>query len=182
MLGLVWWIIAASDDGRDEVATAASAPVAAADSAYDRTANTVGNTVNAVGNAVDNGADAVGNAVAGNTINDLGALSGDLARYVGRDVALNQVRVQSVAGDRLFFVGSAGNTFAVVLDETRTPGQPGIEGRYDVTAGKTIDVNGVIRRVSDIPGGVQGLPANTTAVIWAQSLGGLAATNTAGGY
>lgn len=88
----------------------------------------------------------------------------------GRAVALEGVRVLSVLGDRGFLVGpSAEESVLVVLDQTPTPNTP-TEGRYDVTAGQMVDVNGVVRSVRDIPGVIQNLPPNTRTVIYAHSL------------
>jgi hypothetical protein len=88
----------------------------------------------------------------------------------GREVALQDVQVQRVVGDRGFLVGSNdGEAMFVVLDQSPTPGTP-TEGRYDVTAGQTIDVNGVMRSTDDVPGRIEGLPPNTRTVIYAQSL------------
>lgn len=88
----------------------------------------------------------------------------------GREVALESVRVQEVLGDRGFLVGpSANQSVLVVLDEQPTPATP-TEGRYDVTAGQLVDVNGVVRSVENIPGAIENLPTNTRIVVYAQSL------------
>ncbi len=97
-----------------------------------------------------------------------------LTAMVGRPVQLNNVQVQSVVGDRTFWIGpSADQRALVVLNEVPTPGQPGVEGRYDVTAGQVINVNGMIRNIDDpafVSKPIEGLPGGQTAVIHADNL------------
>lgn len=98
----------------------------------------------------------------------------DLRVLVGRSVQLDSVRVDEVVGDRTFWVGPDANHRAlVVLNEQPTPGQPGVEGRYDVTAGQVVDVNGTMRDVNDAAFGgqpIDALPAGQSVVIHASSL------------
>lgn len=109
-------------------------------------------------------------------ITDLTMITGatGLTSMVGRQVQLGNVRVQEVVGDRTFWVGSSADQRAlVVLNEVATPGQPGVEGRYDVTAGQVVNVNGTIRNINDpafASNPIEGLPAGQTAVVHAQSL------------
>lgn len=109
-------------------------------------------------------------------ITDLATILGtaDMGTLVGRQVRLSNVTVQDVVGDRGFWVGPDANQRAfVVLNEVPTPGKPGVEGRYDVTAGQVINVNGLIRHTSDPAFGgqpIEGLPAGQQAVIHAESL------------
>ena len=109
-------------------------------------------------------------------ITDLTMLAGgaNLASMVGRPVQLSNVQVQDVVGDRTFWVGpSASNRVLVVLDEKMSASQPGVEGRYDVTTGQTVNVSGMIQNVSDPAfkdNPIEGLPAGQDAVVRAQSL------------
>lgn len=112
---------------------------------------------------------------AAGAVTDLALITGatGLTSMIGREVQLNNVRVQEVVGDRTFWVGPDTNQRAlVVLNEERTPGQA-TEGRYDVTPGQIINVNGTIRNTSDAAFGsnpIEGLPAGQSAVIHADSL------------
>jgi len=100
-------------------------------------------------------------------------LGADGQALVGREVQLDDVTVQRVVGDRGFFVGpDATHSVFVVLDQVPTPGTP-TEGRYDVTPGQVIDVNGVMRAVDDpaiAPRPIEGLLAGAQVVIHARSL------------
>lgn len=149
VLGLLVWWIAREGDEEAVVAVPAAETVAA---------------VEPVGTVP----------VADGAITDLAAITGaaDLTAMTGREVRLTGVPVESVVGDRGFFIGSGDQRAFVVLNEQRTPNTP-IEGRYDVTAGQVVNVNGSIRRVSEIESGgnpIQDLPAGQNAVIYAQSL------------
>lgn len=109
-------------------------------------------------------------------ITELAMITGasGLTSMVGRQVQLGNVRVQEVVGDRTFWVGpSADQRALVVLNEEPTPNQPGVEGRYDVTTGQVINVNGTIRNTNDpafASKPIEGLPGGQTAVIHADSL------------
>ena len=71
----------------------------------------------------------------------------DVGSVVGRTVDLDGARVLSVTGDRVFWVdGSTTGQVLVVLDEQRTPGMPGVEGRYDVNPGQTLNITGTVQR------------------------------------
>ena len=67
---------------------------------------------------------------------------------VGRNVRIDNANVLSVTGDRDFWIGEAqGRQVLVILNESMTPKQPGIEGRYDVNPGQTISiVEGEVKR------------------------------------
>lgn len=153
MLALLFWLF--SDD--DDAELAVVAPVA---------------TVTETGAPVATVSDA---SASTGPITDLATIVGtaDLATLSGRNVQLSNVRVQSVVGDRTFWVGPDENHRAfVVLNETPTPGTP-IEGRYDVTRGQIINVNGVMRGIDDPAfkqNLIQNLPAGQQTVIHAQSL------------
>jgi len=158
VIGLLIYMFSGNDDSERasvETTPAVVAPVAPADG-----------TAQPVNNAQ----------ATGGPITDLAMVTGgaNLTSMVGRDVQLSNVRVQEVVGDRTFWVGPDSNQRAlVVLNETPTPSTPGTEGRYDVTAGQTINVNGSVRNTNDPAFGsnpIEGLPAGQNAVIYAQSL------------
>lgn len=94
----------------------------------------------------------------------------DRSVLIGREVQLTGVPVGDVVGDRTFYVGSGDQNVFVVLDQVPTPGQPGVEGRYDVTSGQTINLTGSVQPVSAIPGQIEDLPAGVDTVIRAQRL------------
>lgn len=100
-----------------------------------------------------------------------GIMLADHAGLIGKEVALQDVRVQEVVSDRGFFEGpTREESVFVVLDQVPTPTTP-TEGRYDVTAGQTIDVNGYVRAADDVRfATVQGMPADAEVVVHAQSL------------
>ena len=65
----------------------------------------------------------------------------DPQSLVGREVRIDNATVLSVTGDRDFWIGDAeGRQVLVILNQTMTPGQPAIEGRYDVNPGQTIAI------------------------------------------
>lgn len=161
VIALLIWMFSGDDDA-DRVATdlnpAAVAPVAVAP----------------IG---DGAMTAAPNDQAGTgPITDLAMITGasGLTSMIGRPVQLGNVRVQAVVGDRTFWVGpSADQRALVVLNEVPTPNQPGVEGRYDVTTGQVINVNGTIRNINDpafVSNPIEGLPGGQTAVIHADSL------------
>ena len=70
----------------------------------------------------------------------------DHEALVGKNVALDGVRVMEVTGDRTFWIVSGTSApLLVVLDEQPTTSGP-VEGRYNVEAGQVLDVVGTIRR------------------------------------
>lgn len=73
----------------------------------------------------------------------------------GRDVMLSDMRVTRVVGDKTFYVVPQGMQNAeellIVLDQVPTPGQPGVEGRYDVTAGQIMTIEGELRELDVDP-------------------------------
>jgi len=117
----------------------------------------------------------VDNAAISGPITDLATIidTTDRSALVGRQVDLDNVRVLDVVGDRGFFVGADQSRRAfVVLNEVPTPNTP-VEGRYDVTRGQMININGVMRRPSDTAIAdqpIQDMPAGTEVLIHAQSL------------
>lgn len=84
-------------------------------------------------------------------INDLALLYNvtDAEPLVGREVRIDNARVLSVTGDRDFWIGAGeGRQVLVVLNQTMTPNQPAIEGRYDVNPGQNIAiVDGEVKRM-----------------------------------
>lgn len=74
----------------------------------------------------------------------------DPPSLIGRRVHLTDVKVQSVIGDRTFYVGpSESQKVLVVLEEEKTPNTP-LEGKVDVNPGQTVSFNGVIERMPSI--------------------------------
>lgn len=66
---------------------------------------------------------------------------------IGRPVRIENAQVVSVTGDRDFWISDGqGGQVLVILDQTATPAQPGIEGRYDVNPGQTLSVYGEVNR------------------------------------
>ena len=69
---------------------------------------------------------------------------------VGKRVRLTNMKVQSVVGDRTFYVGpSESQRVFVVLDQVKTP-NTATEGRYDINAGQTISINGIVEKMPDV--------------------------------
>lgn len=105
-------------------------------------ANRAAATAGANGNQAGNGAEITDYLIIVNTP--------DRQSLVGRRVRLNDVKVQSVVGDRTFYVGpSESQRIFVVLDEAKTPDSP-VEGKYDVTAGQTFSMTGTIERMPSV--------------------------------
>ena len=70
----------------------------------------------------------------------------DQQALVNRQVQFANVPVQSVIGDRTFWVGSGNNErLLVVLDEALDSGNT--ERALDVNAGQTLTMNGIVRRM-----------------------------------
>ena len=85
-------------------------------------------------------------------ITDYAMLTGaaDKQTLVGKRVNLKNLKVLSVPGDRTFYVGdNEGQKIFVVLDEVKTP-NTAIEGRYDITAGQTVSLNGIIEKMPSV--------------------------------
>lgn len=66
--------------------------------------------------------------------------------YAGSEIEMAGMTVTRVVGDRSFYVESSESAepFFVVLDQEMTPDVEGVEGRYDVNAGQTVDIYGSI--------------------------------------
>lgn len=70
----------------------------------------------------------------------------DQQSLVNRQVQFANVPVQSVIGDRTFWVGSGNNErLLVVLDEALDSGST--EKALDINAGQTLTMNGIVRRM-----------------------------------
>ena len=158
---LLWWLLG-DDDEPEQVAAAPYEEVAApADAELITTA------------PADVGATA-GTMAAGNAgpITDLAAISGATAAaaVAGRQVELNSVPVLEMVSDAGFYVGSSpADRVYVLLDEQKTPNQPG-EGRVNVNKGQTIGLSGTVRSAADgAPAGVV-LPQGVERYIWANSV------------
>jgi hypothetical protein len=73
----------------------------------------------------------------------------DPAALIGRRVELQSVLVQSVVGDKTFWVGpSQDQQLFVVLDEERDP--PGVEGLVDVDQGQQVSIGGTVEKLPPI--------------------------------
>lgn len=169
---LLWWLL---DDG-DEAEYAAVAPVTT-EAPLDPTMGATNETMMADGNAAMM---AGGATAAGGAITDAGTIlnASDRSALVGRQVQLSDMRVVDVVGDRSFYVAPSADApenqrLFVVLNEMPTPGTPGTEGRYDVTEGQVVSIDGVFRATGDSAfagSEIEGLPSGMNAVIHAQSL------------
>lgn len=74
----------------------------------------------------------------------------DRKSYVGKRIRLEAVNVESVAGDRAFFVGtSPAQRVLIVFEEERTPGTP-IEGKVDIDRGQKVTIDGVVRQMPSV--------------------------------
>ena len=83
----------------------------------------------------------------GSPITDMLVVANDRnpATYVGRPASFANVKVQSVVGDRGFWIGpNADQQLFVVIDEANV-GQT--ENRVQVVAGQTLTLNGVIQKL-----------------------------------
>ncbi len=94
-----------------------------------------------------NGNQGAANAGQGAAITDMLTVVGDQnpGSYVGRQASFANVQVQSVPGDRGFWIGpNANQQLFVVIDEANA-GQS--EGRIQVTPGQTLTLNGELRQL-----------------------------------
>lgn len=130
---VIWWFVARqNDDGAYEEAVPAT-PVAEGEAAASREAGSTEGPVT-----------------------DLTLLLESEASpsLVGREVRLQGVKVQSMVGDATFWVGpDSERRIFVVLDEEIPAPPPDVEGRVNVNAGQTVDVQGVVRDAADLPSG-----------------------------
>ena len=152
LAALAWWLVEANDD--DDVDTTVLTPVATQVAANEPT------TMNAEMPNADR-------------IMDVAMLStAQISGVIGRQVHLEGVPIQSLAGDMAFYIGSskADRTF-VVFDQVPTPGTA-MEGMIDVNPGSRVDIDGVVRAASEpLPGGATAqLPADATAYVFATDI------------
>lgn len=107
-------------------------------------------------------------------ITDLTTIEQGTAALAGRQVDVDGVRVESMAGDRGFTVtdGSGASVF-VVIDEVVPGPDSGADGDVNVDAGQTVDIRGEVfevlnGRVNDEP--IEGLPAGTQIMVYASEV------------
>ncbi len=74
----------------------------------------------------------------------------DPVSLAGRQVQLSDMRVSSVLGDSAFYATPEGDDrrFLIALNEVIPSGPDDVEGRYDVTEGQLVDVDGAIRELT----------------------------------
>lgn len=74
----------------------------------------------------------------------------DPASLAGREVQLSGMRVESVLGDSAFYATPQNDDrrFLVALNEVTPTPQDETEGRYDVTEGQVLDMEGGIRELT----------------------------------
>lgn len=156
---LLWWLL----DDRDRGERVAAAPYQQESVAPAET-GVGGVTATAPGAPAAPGADA-----ASGPITSLAAIGGATGsgEIVGRQVELNGVPVLEMVSDAGFYIGSSPEERVyVLLDEQKTPNQPG-EGRVNVNKGQSIALSGTVRSAADgvAPGLV--LPQGVERYIWA---------------
>lgn len=148
-VALIWWAIATLGD--DEESTAQTAPAVPAEQAAP--------------------------AAAGDVITDVSTLlaANDPAALIGRQVRLDGVQIQEMVGDATFWIGpSADQRVFVVLNEQIPSSPSDVEGRVNVNAGQTVDLQGSLRAADDLPAGVlddagKRQVADRRIYIWAQT-------------
>lgn len=144
LAGLIWLLVSLFD-GDDEDYTSVPADTTETYTDYDTT-------------------DAMG--TTGGTITSVSTLAnGNATDLAGRQFELSDMRVESVEDDQLFWVTPAdagtgqgsGERFLVSLREQLTPDQPGTEGRYDITEGQIVTINGSVREINETDATAWGL-------------------------
>ena len=154
---LLWWML--DDDDAPEQVAAAPYEEVAAPAATDPV----------VGPQTTTAAPSTGTASSG-PITDMAAIGGAAAagEVVGRQVELNNVPVLEMVSDAGFYIGSSPtDRVYVLLDEQKTPNQPG-EGRVNVNKGQTIGLSGMVRSAAEgVPKGLV-LPQGVDRYIWAE--------------
>ena len=106
--------------------------------------NTNSNTMNTAANNAG--------ATNGGDITDVAVIinAPDREKLVGKRVNIQGVQVQSVVGDRMFYVGPGNDKgLLVALVEEKTPNTQ-MEGKVDVNKGQTIALSGTIHRVPNM--------------------------------
>ena len=133
LLAVVWWMVSAltgDDDDRADTGAALEPPAAAAPPTADAAAT-------------------------GEQITDLATITGaaDARGLAGRQVRLSGARVDRMMGDATFWIGSGQDRVLVILDQVIPSEPPTVEGRVNVNAGQTVDIQGRIRTSDDAPAG-----------------------------
>ena len=158
---LLWWML--DDDDAPEQVAAAPYEEVAAPAETDAVLGPQPATADAGAAAGTTGA-------ASGPITDLAAIGGAAAagEIVGRQVELTGVPVLEMVSDAGFYIGSSqADRVYVLLDEQKTPNQPG-EGRVNVNKGQTIGLSGTVRSAADgAPAGLV-LPQGVERYIWAE--------------
>lgn len=107
-------------------------------------------------------------------ITDLTTLEQGTAALAGRQVDIDGARVAGMAGDRGFTVtDDSGATVLVVLDEIVPGPDTGDDGRVDVNAGQTVDIEGEVFEVVDgrVNGEpIEGLPSGADIFVYARTI------------
>lgn len=107
-------------------------------------------------------------------ITDLTTIEQGTAALAGRQVDVDGVRVESMAGDRGFTVtDDMGASVFVLIDEVVPGPDSGADGDVNVDAGQTVDIRGEVfevlnGRVNDEP--IEGLPAGTQIMVYASEV------------
>jgi hypothetical protein len=109
-----------------------------------------------------------------------------LSQYAGRQMDLNSVEVREIISDSTFWVGPTGESDSserlfVFLNEHTTPGTP-TEGRYDISQGQTLSLQGSLRRLPsmeqvsqrlNLSGETRSQLQNQQHYLWAQRASGV---------
>ncbi|WP_187336304.1 hypothetical protein [Novosphingopyxis iocasae] len=97
--------------------------------------------------------------------------TGGLVAMNGREVALQDVPVESLSGDMAFFIGDSADSRAlVVFDQVPTPGTPK-EGALDVNPGSRVNITGTVREAGDLPEAATAeFPAGIDSYIYATNV------------
>lgn len=77
----------------------------------------------------------------------------DRKSYVGKRVRLEAVNVESVAGDRTFFVGTSPTKRILVVFEEEPPEDPtakGFDGQIDIDKGQKVTIDGIVMEMPPI--------------------------------
>lgn len=153
---LLWWLLD-DDDEREQIAAAP----------YEQT---VAPIEPGAGAAATTAPAAPSGDAASGPITSLAAFSGAGAdEIVGRPVELDRVPVMEMVSDAGFYVGSSpADRVYVLLDEQKTPNQPG-EGRVNVNQGQTVGLSGIVRSAADGVASGLVLPEGVERYIWANS-------------
>ena len=98
---------------------------------------------------------------------------GSLSGLVGTSVSLDNITVDSLAGDMSFYINdSSDEKVFVAFEEIPTPGNPAKEGKLDINPGTVLNLDGTIMAAdADKPDNVDiDLPEGTDAYIFARDI------------